>query len=51
MIGGAEPADIEPLRELGALIAERPGDLSQLLSLTFLNRPYLGNPLGDEEDD
>ena len=50
MIGAAEPADIEPLRDLGALIAERPGDLSQLLSLTFLNRPYLGNPLGDEDD-
>lgn len=43
--------DIEPLRELGALVAERPGDLDQLLSLTFLSRPYLGNPLGEEVDE
>lgn len=50
MIGGTGWPDIEPLRELGALVAERPGDLDQLLCLTFLSRPYLGNPLGEEED-
>ncbi|CCF84215.1 CoA-binding domain protein [Nitrolancea hollandica] len=49
MNGTAQP-DIESLRELGALIAERPGDLEQLLSLTFLSRPYLGNPLDAEDD-
>lgn len=49
-IGGPGPADIEPLRELGVLIAERPGDLEQFLSLTFLSRPYLGNPFGDVDD-
>jgi succinyl-CoA synthetase alpha subunit len=49
MNGTGQP-DIEPLRELGALIAERPGDLEQLLSLTFLSQPYLGNPLGAEDD-
>lgn len=43
--------DIEPLRELGALVAERPGDLDQLLSLTFLSRPYLGNPVSQEDDE
>lgn len=49
MVNGTAWPDIEPLRELGALVAERPGDLGQLLSLTFLGRPYLGNPVGEEE--